>query len=83
MSPSNGPTPAQINYMLAHADDDRRPMMLAVHSTFLLLGFVSVALRFGSRIKIGAKLGTDDWFIFVAVVRILHVYKQRSVLYVD
>lgn len=56
--------------MKAHIDDDRTPMLLGLHSGFLVIGFIAVALRFGSRIKIGAKLGVDDWLIFAAVVRI-------------
>ncbi|PVH97047.1 hypothetical protein DM02DRAFT_686096 [Periconia macrospinosa] len=61
------PSPEQLRYMREHIDDDRRPMILGLQSGFLILGFLSVALRFGSRIKIGARLQADDWLIFIAV----------------
>ncbi|CAI6341924.1 unnamed protein product [Periconia digitata] len=61
-------TPEQEAYMYAHLDEDRRPYAIGMHCGFLLLGIVSVWLRFMSRMKIGAKLGADDWLILVALV---------------
>ncbi|PVH97155.1 hypothetical protein DM02DRAFT_598020, partial [Periconia macrospinosa] len=62
------PTPEQEAYMRAHIHEDRRHYVIGMHSGFLVLGVLSVILRFLSRIKIGAKLGKDDWLILIALV---------------
>lgn len=43
-------------------------MVYGIHSSFMIIGMVSVALRFVSRHKISAKIDKDDWLILAAVV---------------
>ncbi|CAI6339121.1 unnamed protein product [Periconia digitata] len=62
------PTPEQIAHMQEHIDEDRRPLVYGIHSGFMIIGILSVALRFVSRVKIGAKLCKDDWLILAAMV---------------
>jgi hypothetical protein len=62
------PTPEQTAYMQAHIHDDRRAWFVGANSAFLALAYLSVALRFVSRMKIGTKIGLDDWLIFAAAV---------------
>lgn len=63
------PTPAQLANMQSRLHEDRTVLVYAIHSTFMIIGIISVALRFISRFRIGAKLGKDDWLITVALVR--------------
>ena len=62
------PTPAQLAYMQARLHEDRTVLVYGLHSTFMVVGMISVALRFLSRFRISAKLGKDDWLICVALV---------------
>ncbi|KAF2645719.1 hypothetical protein P280DRAFT_513611 [Massarina eburnea CBS 473.64] len=57
------PTPAQISYMRAHIDDDRRPWLIGTNVTFVVMAVISVCMRFWARKKIGVWLGIDDWLI--------------------
>lgn len=62
------PTPDEIAYMQAHASDDRRAPFVGVNIACLVLAFVAVSLRVIARIKIGTKIGLDDWLIILAAV---------------
>ncbi|KAF1950352.1 hypothetical protein CC80DRAFT_578239 [Byssothecium circinans] len=65
------PTPAQIAYMRAHIDDDRRPLLIGTNVSFILIAVVAVVMRFWARKKIMARLGIDDWLIAGAGVAIV------------
>jgi hypothetical protein len=70
-TPALGPTPAEITYQIAHATQDRRPAVLAVGGTFMVLAVIAVALRFWSRRLSGQKIKLDDWSIVLALVAVL------------
>jgi len=62
------PSPADIEFMKKHIDDDRRPWFVGANAGCLLLAYLAVALRLLSRWKIGTKIGLDDWLIGLATV---------------
>ena len=62
------PSPADIEFMIKHIDDDRRPWFVGANAGCLVLAYLSVALRLLSRRKIGTKIGLDDWLIGLATV---------------
>ena len=49
-------------------------MVYGIHSSFMIIGMVSVALRFVSRHKISAKIDKDDWLILAAVVSLKSLF---------
>ncbi|KAF2475039.1 uncharacterized protein BDR25DRAFT_384564, partial [Lindgomyces ingoldianus] len=63
------PTAQDISYWQAHLGDDRRSWFVGLNATFLVLAYVAVSLRFLSRLKIGTKIGLDDWLICCAAVK--------------
>ncbi|KAF2683334.1 hypothetical protein K458DRAFT_418961 [Lentithecium fluviatile CBS 122367] len=65
------PSPDQLAYMQAHIDETRQPWLIGANVAFLIVAFVSVALRFTARIKIGTHIGLDDWLIFSAALCVL------------
>lgn len=62
-------TQADMDYMLAHISDDRRPNYIAANSVCIGFAIAAVALRFVSRTIAGVKIGLDDYTIVVALVR--------------
>ncbi|KAF2262580.1 hypothetical protein CC78DRAFT_545766 [Lojkania enalia] len=60
------PTPADIEYMLARVGEDRRQWLVGGNVASLVLVFLSVGLRILSRVKIGTRVGLDDWLICLA-----------------
>lgn len=67
----SAPTQAQIEYMLAHLDDDRRPNYIAANAICIGFAIVAVVLRFVSRTLAGVRLGWDDFTIVLSLVRAL------------
>ncbi|PVI00618.1 hypothetical protein DM02DRAFT_628343 [Periconia macrospinosa] len=65
------PTAEEIAYMEKNIGDDRTGLVFGVHSVFMVIGVVSVVLRFLSRFKVGAKLGKDDWLILAALASLI------------
>jgi hypothetical protein len=65
------PTPEQIAYYQAHADDDRRPNEIASLVCGLFAATAALAARIAARRVSRMKLGLDDWTIFAAMVRII------------
>lgn len=62
------PTPADIEYMLMHQDDDRRPNYIAANSIFIGLAVLAVTLRVVSRTIAGVRFGLDDYTICASLV---------------
>jgi hypothetical protein len=62
------PSPAEIAHMQANASDDRRVWFVAANAAFLVLAYLSVAMRVLSRRKIGTYIGLDDWLIIASAV---------------
>jgi hypothetical protein len=62
------PTEADINYMLAHTDDDRRSNYIAANAICVSVAITAVILRFISRTIAGVKIGIDDYTILVSLV---------------
>ena len=67
-APTLGPTPAEIDNQILHATQDRRPEVIAVGATFMVLATLAVLLRFWSRRLSGQKIKLDDWCIVAALV---------------
>jgi len=62
------PTPEQLDYMRAHASDDKRLGFVIMNASFLGLACGAVALRFMARHRVGTKIGMDDVLICFALV---------------
>ena len=62
------PTPAEIQYMMAHTADDKRPNIIAAAAVSLSLAYIAVILRFIGRWRVSVPLLADDWWILVALV---------------
>jgi hypothetical protein len=62
------PTQADIEYMLMHQDDDRRPNYIAANAIIIGLAILAVVLRFVSRTLAGVRLGLDDYTICASLV---------------
>ncbi|KAF2179539.1 hypothetical protein K469DRAFT_441568, partial [Zopfia rhizophila CBS 207.26] len=60
-------TPAQIEYMTAHVQDNRRTRYIIANAICLAVATVAFVLRFISRRLGCVKLGVDDWFIVVGM----------------
>ena len=67
------PTPV---YPGIDLDASGGPQMNAVAVVFIALSFITLVLRFFSRLHTNVILGMDDWLIVVAAVRI---HKSRSI----
>ncbi|KAF2737892.1 hypothetical protein EJ04DRAFT_460651 [Polyplosphaeria fusca] len=61
------PSPAQLAYMLAHADESRRAEFLWGSLVPLFFAGVAFGLRFVARKVGGVKLGMEDWLIVVGM----------------
>lgn len=64
-------TPAQIQYQLAHRDEDLSHQVLGGIITVAVLATLAVVLRFVNRMVNGAKILGDDYFVVAALVRTL------------
>lgn len=62
------PNPKQIEYMKAHASDDKRTGFIVMNAVFLAMACGAVGLRFLARHRIGTKIGWDDVLIVFALV---------------
>ncbi|KAL8685241.1 MAG: hypothetical protein Q9218_007885 [Villophora microphyllina] len=62
-----GPSPADIQYQLAHIHDDRSNAIIAAFSVTLTFAIITVLLRFVSRHITRAPLASDDWTIVVGL----------------
>ncbi|KAI9045241.1 uncharacterized protein KD926_009655 [Aspergillus affinis] len=62
------PTPEQLDYYMAHADDDKRPNEIASLVCGLLAAIVAVAARFTARRISRITLGPEDWTIIAAMM---------------
>ena len=67
------PTPV---YPGIDLDDNDGPQMNAIAVVFIVLSFITLVLRFYSRLHTNVSIGMDDWLIVVAAVR---VHKSRSI----
>ncbi|KAH7378788.1 hypothetical protein BKA66DRAFT_587912 [Pyrenochaeta sp. MPI-SDFR-AT-0127] len=61
------PTEAQINYMVAHAYEDKRHGYIVASVIMLTAASVAFVLRFVSRRLGGVKLGVDDWYMVIGM----------------
>jgi hypothetical protein len=64
------PTPEQIAYYQAHADDDGRPNKIASLVRGLFAATATLGARIAARRLSRMKLGLKDWTIFAAMVRV-------------
>lgn len=62
------PTPSEIAWMKAHADDTRVPSIIATTSICGIASTVFVLLRFISRRMARLKPQLNDWLLVVALV---------------
>ncbi|ORY00952.1 hypothetical protein BCR34DRAFT_101650 [Clohesyomyces aquaticus] len=62
------PSDQDIAYWQTHRGEDRRSWFLGLNVAFLGLAYAAVGLRLVSRLKIGTKVGLDDWLICVAAL---------------
>jgi hypothetical protein len=62
------PTEADIAYMMAHLDDDRRPNYIAANAICIGFAILAVVLRFVSRLMAGVRLGWDDYTIVASLI---------------
>lgn len=62
-------TPAQIEYQLSHAYEDRSKTMLGAIITVTVAATMAVGLRLLARRVIRAKIMADDYFTIGALVR--------------
>ena len=61
------PSPAEIEYQLAHIHENRSANLIISHALCLPLAVTAVILRFISRRSIKARLQADDWLIIAAL----------------
>ena len=61
-------TPSEIQYQLAHINDDRASDIVISHAVVLPLAVTAVILRFISRRLCKARLGADDFMIIAALI---------------
>ena len=60
--------PGEIAYQEAHSHENRGPIIIGICSTLLVLSTIAIVLRvIARRIRL-AKLGADDYLIFLAEV---------------
>ena len=59
-------------------DANDGPQMNAVAIAFIVLSFITVVLRYFSRLYTNVSIELDDWLIVVAAVRL---YNHRSIQY--
>ena len=59
----------EIEYEIAHANDDRGPSLIAAYAVCLSLAYVAVCLRFLARRKSHNKLLADDWMLVAGLVK--------------
>lgn len=62
------PNVQQINYMIAHKQDDKRAGIIASNVICIVAAYVAVTARFVSRRLVKAQLQADDWWIVVGLV---------------
>lgn len=62
------PSEADIAYMMAHLDDDRRPNYIAANAICIGFAILAVTLRFVSRLMAGVRLGWDDYTIVASLI---------------
>ncbi|KAF2015775.1 hypothetical protein BU24DRAFT_462004 [Aaosphaeria arxii CBS 175.79] len=62
------PSPEQLASMQANVGDDARPWFIGVNVMCLALGIFAVALRVASRMRLGTKLGLDDYLVGFALI---------------
>ena len=63
------PSPADIEYQVAHISDDQGPDVLAAFSVNFTLACTAVILRLAARKACKVKLLADDYFVLAALVR--------------
>jgi len=62
------PNPSQIAWMEGRVSDNRSGALVGEHTLCLALAIIAVALRLVSRVKVGTRIGLDDWLICGALV---------------
>ena len=65
-------TQEQIDYQVAHKNQDRASEIVNVHIILMVFTVIGVSLRFISR-RLKAGLGIDDWVMLAALVSGLHL----------
>ena len=65
------PSASEIQYQLAHVQDDRSNDIVIYHALCLPFAVIAVALRLMSRRLCKASIQTDDLMIIAALVRSL------------
>lgn len=58
----------EINYQLAHIDDDRSKSLIVSHTLCLVLAGIAIVLRLIARRMSKAAIKADDYMIIVAFV---------------
>ena len=64
-------SPNNIEYQLAHINDDKSVTLVTSLTISLVLAVAAVVLRFISRRLCKAKIQADDFLIVVALVRVI------------
>lgn len=60
--------PSEIQYQIAHINDDRASAIVISHAVVLPLAVVAVILRFISRRLCRARIEADDYMIIAALI---------------
>lgn len=63
--------PSQVQYQLAHINEDRASDIIISHAIVLPLAVIAVIARFTARHLCKAHIGPDDYMIVVALVRLI------------
>ncbi len=74
---------SEIDYQLAHIDDNFSTVIIGISSAFVGLAVVVFITRLIARRVSGAHLGWDDYFAIAAIVRLSSLYIQyKKLLYI-
>lgn len=73
------PSPEELAYMRAHADDDLRPNIYACVACCLIFPYIAVGLRFIARRRMNVPIKTDDYLALAALVRQTMVLRSHTV----
>ena len=71
-------TPEQVAFYKAHSGDDLRPNETASLVCGLLAAIVAIGARITARRISRVQLGPEDWTIFAAMVRDLHLLRREA-----